>query len=140
MTITKALKASIDAGPFAGREDDLVKFFGTKRLAERFLADFTEARDDAIREAKRGSGRSEDCTFPEQFWDGRLFLGPEDLCDRGVDRQTLIDFVPAVRVEDTGLDCEIHLIRNGRERIIVVDWDWKEDEYAVDAWLVQKGN
>lgn len=137
-TMTKALRASIASGPFAGMETKLVEFFGTKRMAERFLAEFTEARDYAIREAKRGSGRSEDCTFPEQFWDGRLFLGSEDLDDRRIDRDNLIDFVRAVRVEDAGMECEIHLINTGREQIIVVDWTWKDDEYALDAWLVAK--
>jgi len=68
-TLTKDLRKAIESGPFAGK--DLVPFFGTKKAAERFLADFTEARDYAVKLEKSGS-RAADCTFPEQFWDGRL--------------------------------------------------------------------
>jgi len=136
--ITKSLRASIDAGPFAGREADLTAFFGTKKSAERFLVEFTEARDTALREFRNGAGRSIDCTFPEQFWDGRLFLDSDDLYDRGIDRTRLPCFRRDCYVEDEALECDVHLIRNGRERIIVVDWTWKEDEYALDAWLASK--
>lgn len=136
-TLTKSLRASIAAGPFAGREQDLTSFFSTKKAAERFLIEFTEAREDAIRQFRNGAGRSIDCTFPEQFWDGRLFLDADDLCDRNINRQTLPGFRRDCYVEDETLECDVHLVRHGYDRIIVIDWTWKDDEYALDAWLAK---
>jgi hypothetical protein len=133
---TKALQASINRGPFAGHEAALAEFFGTKNLADRFLAEYTQARDYAVCLELRGM-RSADYTFPEQFWDGRLFLDRDDMYDRGINRQTLANFRRDAYVEDEDLGCDIHLLRHGRERIIVIDWTWKEDEYALDAWTAK---
>ena len=135
-TLTKALRASIADGPFAGRDADLTAFFGTKKAAERFLIEFTDAREEAIQQDRR-HGRCADCTFTEQFWDGRLFLGSDDLYDRKINRQTLPGFRRDAHVEDEALECDVHLVRNGQERIIVIDWTWKDDEYALDAWLAK---
>jgi hypothetical protein len=132
---TKQLQSLIDAGPFAGR--DLTEFFGTKKAADRFLMEFTEARDTALREFRNGAGRSIDCTFPEQFWDGQLFLDSDDMYDRGINRQALASFRRDAYVADEAMECDVHLIRNGRERVIVIDWTWKDDEYALDAWLTR---
>ena len=137
---TKSQQAMIDAGPFAVEhvpQSYLLAFFGTKKLADRFLAEFAEARDYAIREERAGR-RAMDSTFEEQFWDGQLFLDWADMDERGIRRATLGDFVRDAHVYDVGMECDITLLRNGRERIIVVDWAWKEDEYALDAWLAKK--
>lgn len=133
-TLTKDLRAAVAAGPFAGQ--DLAAFFGTKRAAERFLADFTEARDYAVREEKAGR-RCADCTFPEQFWDGRFFLDSDDAYEIGLRRDTQDDFPVKVSVYDEGLDADIRLIRYGWRRLIVVDWLWKDNEYALDAWWLE---
>lgn len=133
-TLTKDLRAAIAAGPFAGL--DLVPFFGTKKAAERFLADFTEARDYAVKLEKSGS-RAVDCTFPEQFWDGTLFLDSDDAYEIGLRRDTQDDFPVKVSVYDEALDADIRLIRYGVRRMIVVDWCWKDDEYAIDAWWLE---
>ena len=134
---TKALQASINRGPFAGREAALAEFFGTKKAAQRFLSEYTDARDYAVCLELRNI-RSADCTFPEQFWDGTLFLDSDDLADRGINRQTIASFRRDAYVEDEALGCDVHLLRHGRDRIIVIDWTWKDDEYALDAWLAAK--
>lgn len=133
-TLTKALRAAVAAGPFAGQ--DLVAFFGSKRAAERFLADFTEARDYAVREEKAGR-RCADCAFPEQFWDGRFFLDEQDVERIGLSLDTLDDFPVKVRVYDEGLDADLRLIQYGYRRLIVVAWNWKDDCYALDAWWLE---
>lgn len=131
---TKQQAAAIATGPFA--QKDPTAFFGSKRAAERFLVDFTEARDQAVQDEKHNR-RSADCTFPEQFWDGRLFLDSDDQADIGLCRATLDDFVTDVVVYDADLDAEIRLVKVSRRRLIVVDWQWKEDEYGLDAWWLE---
>jgi hypothetical protein len=130
-TLTKELRKAIESGPFAGK--DLLPFFGTKKAAERFLADFTQARDEAVRDEKYGR-RAADCTFPEQFWDGRLFLDSDEMYDIHLDRAGLDGFRCLLTVSDEALDADLYVLRHGRRLLFVVDWSWKEDEYALDAW------
>lgn len=132
--LTKDVRKQVSSGPWSGRESDLEKFFGTKKAAERFLKDFTQAREEAIRDYRGGAGRCHDCTFPEQFWDGRFFLDSDDQYDIGLNRVFVSGFDRRVYVEDSEMECDIHLIQYGRRRLIVIDWTWKEDEYALDAW------
>ncbi len=135
-TLTKALREAALGGPFAGRYNDLVTFFGTKKAAERFLVNFTEAREYAVRLDRRGE-RACDCSFPEQFWDGRLFLDSDDMYDAGLSRTSLPGFPRDLYVEDAEMEADISLIRVGRRRMIVLDWTWKDDEYALDAWWLE---
>lgn len=143
LTGTREQSAQIARQPF--ESSALVEFFGTKKAAKYFACNLGEALQEADKSISRGE--SEDTAFEMMFWDGRLFLGSDEMYDSfwsidGIGFNG--DYDPGVIAEsmayDENLDATIYLGRTNYDRDrrwAIIRYEWKENEYAWSGWWLE---
>lgn len=132
--MNKTQTSHFDAQPFS--LEQLHRFCGTKKLAERLGCDLGEAILEAGN--ARNRGESEDTAFELMFWCGTLVLDDDEMCENGINLDD-IGLLSSHKGYDETLDADIYLGETCEERkFIVVEWLWKEEQYALDAWWLER--
>ena len=137
LTATKDETTKINRQPF--EIETLIQFCETKKAAKRFAMDL----GDALLEGDRAErfGDSPDTAFEMMFWDGRLFMGSDEMFDNFWFHPDLRpeDDLPIAQfsVYDKKLDATIYLgdwQEKWLRRWILVRYEWKDSEYAWSGW------
>jgi hypothetical protein len=119
----------IDRQPFKNY-DQVVQFCGTKKLAKQLLVDMGDALCESDRARQKGD--FDDSVFELMFWNGTLFLTPDDQYDYELTTEDQLHEQSHVTAYDSQLDATFFLGKTvcGR-KFVAVSYSHKEKEFGI---------